>query len=66
MKEKILRFLRRIFKVHGPTLHARGTCWCMTKKRNCMTCQYGDFGDNSGPCRECSRSNNFIHYKEEK
>ena len=64
MKEKILRFLRRIFKVHSPSGHARGTCWCMTNKRSCMTCKHGDLGLVEGPCESCNKANNFCNYEE--
>ena len=51
MKEKILRFIKRLLNIRRPS---------------CMTCQYGDFGYNSGPCRGCDVYSDFIHYKEEK
>jgi hypothetical protein len=51
MKEKLMNFIKWIFRI---------------PRHDCMTCMYGDFGYESGPCRGCDRSTNFIHYKEEK
>lgn len=51
VKERLLKFIKKLLRIHSP---------------NCMGCQYGDFGYNSGPCRGCDIDSKFIHYKEEK
>ena len=63
MKEKILSILRGIFKVHSPTLHLQGKCWCQTNKRNCMTCKHVDLGLIEGPCKDCNWANNLRNYE---
>lgn len=55
MKEKIIRFLKKILRIQSPTDPTRD-------KRSCMTCKHGDLGLTEGPCRDCNKANGFCNY----
>lgn len=57
MKEKIIRFLKKILRIHSPTNPERN-------RRSCVTCKHGDLGMMEGPCGNCYRGNEFCNYEE--